>query len=81
MESVHEAFFRVPADDPATSEELEAYGAVSVFFMVFPYVREVLQGLTVNAGLPPLLLKPMRIAFDPASGAPSPAVEAALAQH
>jgi preprotein translocase subunit SecB len=67
LEVTHEAFFSVPEGDQTTDKEIDAFGAISVFFMVFPYIRETLQGLTVNAGLPPILLQPFRLPFDPAS--------------
>jgi preprotein translocase subunit SecB len=70
MESTHEAFFSVPEDRSWADLELEAYGKITVFFMVFPYIRETLQGLTVNAGLPPVLLRPMRLTFSAADVAP-----------
>jgi preprotein translocase subunit SecB len=70
MESTHEAFFSVPEDKNFSDIELEAYGRITVFFMVFPYIRETLQGLTVNAGLPPVLLKPLKLTFSAADVAP-----------
>ena len=78
MASTHEGFFRVPEGDPTTEEELGAFGNVSVFFMVFPYIRELLHRLTGDAGLPQLLLKPLRIPFSPADGEPSPDLKMAL---
>ena len=71
MESSHEAFFRIPDNDPTTEAELAAFGSVTVFFMVFPYIREELHRLTGNAGLPAILLAPLRVPFDPATGRPS----------
>jgi hypothetical protein len=80
MESTHEAFFSVPEGCVTTEEELIAYGSVSVFFMVFPYIREALHSLTGNAGLSPVLLKPLKIPFSPEDGTPSPEVQAALSK-
>jgi preprotein translocase subunit SecB len=67
-ELVHEAFFEIPEDHGATDDELQAFGSVTVFFMVFPYIREFIHSLTGNAGLPALLLAPFRIPIDPAAG-------------
>ena len=55
---------------------MEAFGKISAFFMVFPYIRETLQSLTVNAGLPAILLKPLKLGFSASDvaapdGAPS----------
>jgi hypothetical protein len=66
----HEAFFGLPADDPTTDEEESAFGFVSVFFMVFPYIREFVHLLTGNSGFPALLLTPLRVPIDPAIGIP-----------
>lgn len=66
-ELVHEAFFEIPEDEPATDDDLESFGSITVFFMVFPYIREFIHLLTGNAGLPSLLLAPHRIPIDPAA--------------
>jgi preprotein translocase subunit SecB len=70
MESTHEAFFSVPDGSDVDESDLEAFGRITVFFMVFPYIRETLQGLTVNAGLPAVLLKPLKLTFSAADVAP-----------
>ena len=70
LESTHDAFFSLPETDSATEQELAAFGTVSVFFMVFPYIRELVHSMTGNAGLPPILLRPLRVPINPASGAP-----------
>lgn len=68
VDSVHDVLFRIPEGDSPSEEELESFGVLSVFFMVYPYLRQELQQLTVNAGLPPVLLRPFRIPFNPATG-------------
>jgi preprotein translocase subunit SecB len=70
LEATHEAFFSLPESDTASEQELAAFGTVSVFFMVFPYIRELVHAMTGNAGLPPILLRPLRVPINPASGAP-----------
>jgi preprotein translocase subunit SecB len=78
MESTHEVFFRLPDGDPTSDLELTAFGSISVFFMVFPYIREELHRLMGMSGLPVILLAPLRVPFEPASGAPSPEMIEAL---
>jgi len=79
MECTHEAFFTVPEGDPTTDLELGAFCRVSVFFMVYPFIRETLYGLTGNAGLPVVLLRPWKIPFNPAHGSTSGVDRAELA--
>jgi preprotein translocase subunit SecB len=78
MESTHDVFFRQTTGDPPTELQLAAFGSVSVFFMVFPYIRQELHRLTGMAGIPPILLAPLRLPFEPATGAPSDEVIKAL---
>lgn len=78
MEAVHEVFFSIPPDINPDELDLDAFGSVSVFFMVFPYIRELMHRLTVGAGLPPVLLRPFRLPFNPANREPSPETVAAL---
>jgi preprotein translocase subunit SecB len=68
LEATHEAFFKLDESRTFTEDALGAYGAVTVFFMVFPYIRQVLHELTGNAGLPPVLLKPFLVPIDPSGG-------------
>jgi hypothetical protein len=70
---VHEAYFSLPDGAQATDGELESFGSFTVFFMVFPYIRQFVHLLTGNAGLPALLLAPFRIPVDPATVALPPA--------
>jgi preprotein translocase subunit SecB len=73
-ELVHEAYLSLPADDAtATDEELEEFGRITVFFMVFPYVREFVHLLTGGSGLPAQLLAPVRLPIDPALSIPQQA--------
>lgn len=67
VESVHDVFFRLPDDDEPSEGELEAFGMVTVVFMLYPYLRQELQHLTACAGLPPVLLRPLRVPFNPAT--------------
>jgi preprotein translocase subunit SecB len=82
MEVTHEAFFSIPEGFETNDEDLAAFGSISVFFMVFPYIRETLQGLTVNAGVPVLLLKPFKLPVNPADvglpATPAPPVASEL---
>ena len=47
-----------------SEDELHAFGTVSVAPMVYPYVREVLAGLTGRAGLPAVTLPPYRVSLQ-----------------
>jgi len=47
-----------------TEEEINAFGSVSAAFTGFPYLRELLQSLTVRSELPPLTLGVMRSPLD-----------------
>lgn len=47
-----------------TQDEIDAFGAVSAAFSGFPYVRELIQNLTVRSELPPLTLGVMRSPLD-----------------
>lgn len=60
-----EARYRVGDLEGYSSEHLDAFGQVSVLFTLWPYVRELLQSLTVRAGLPPLVLHTLRTPIDP----------------
>jgi preprotein translocase subunit SecB len=77
LESIHEAFFRIDESQILSDDEVEAFGAVSVFFMVFPYVRQLLHELTGNAGLPAILLKPFLLPIDRDPAADQPAISSA----
>lgn len=45
-------------------DEFDAFGQVSVIFSTFPYLRELVQSLTVRAGLPPLTLHTLHSPMD-----------------
>lgn len=47
-----------------TEEEVDAFGSVSATFTGFPYIRELVQSLTVRSELPPLVLGVMRSPLD-----------------
>jgi preprotein translocase subunit SecB len=59
----HEAFFEVPADAIFSEEQMQAFGGLSVFPVIFPYVREALARLTIGGGLPPIFLAPLKLPF------------------
>lgn len=63
------ATYTLPEGVQIENEAVEAFGSVSVTFMLFPYLRELLQSLTTRAGLPALLLNVMR---SPLIEAPTP---------
>jgi hypothetical protein len=67
LEATHEVFFTLDENATVTDDELAAYGAVTVFFMAFPYIRQLLHEMTGNAGLPAVLLKPFLIPIDPST--------------
>jgi len=56
--------YEVLAGDPPTQEEIDAFGSVSAAFAGFPYLRELVQSLTVRSELPPLTLGVMRSPLD-----------------
>lgn len=64
FEAKHNAFFAVPADHEFSDQELTAFGRITAFFMLFPYVRETLHTQTTNAGIPPVILAPLRMPFE-----------------
>jgi preprotein translocase subunit SecB len=61
MESKHDAAFILPTDASFDDGELEAFGQTSVFLMLFPYLRQTLQIVSAQAGLPSVTLAPVRL--------------------
>jgi hypothetical protein len=61
---VFQLVYGIPSDESYSTEEIEAFGSVTVMMMAFPYLREALQDLGGRAGLPSLLLQPLRIRID-----------------
>jgi preprotein translocase subunit SecB len=59
----YQLVFSVPEGEEFSPTELEGYGSATVLFMAFPYVRHALQDMAGRAGLPPLLLAPLRLPF------------------
>ncbi|MGH9128588.1 MAG: hypothetical protein ACRDY2_06400 [Acidimicrobiales bacterium] len=57
--------YRIPGLRGVSDEQLQAFGQVSVAFSAFPYLRELVQSLTVRAGLPALVLGTLRAPVDP----------------
>ncbi|MHB8289275.1 MAG: hypothetical protein ACYDEY_08575 [Acidimicrobiales bacterium] len=64
--SVHQVVCSFPEGMEFTREEVEAFGSTTVMLMVFPYVRETLQSIAAKAGMPTVLLQPLRVPFVPA---------------
>ena len=64
FKSIHQADFLMGEGHEFSDEELAAFGSVSAFFMFFPYVRQLLSECTTNAGLPALLLRPVRLTVE-----------------
>jgi preprotein translocase subunit SecB len=52
-----------PEGTEFSRDEVEAFGSTSVMLMVFPYVRETLQNTAAKAGVPGILLQPLRLPF------------------
>ncbi|MGO8871540.1 MAG: hypothetical protein ACLQPH_09100 [Acidimicrobiales bacterium] len=63
--AVHQVVCSFPEGMEFTREEVEAFGSTSVMLMVFPYVRETLQSIAAKAGMPAVLLQPLRLPFVP----------------
>lgn len=59
--------YRVSGLAALPEDQLQAFGEVSAVFSAFPYVRELVQSLTVRAGLPALVLGTLRAPIDPPS--------------
>ena len=64
--AVHQVVCSFPEGMEFTREEVGTFGSTSVMLMVFPYVREALQGIAAKAGMPAVLLQPIRLPFVPA---------------
>jgi len=65
VDAEFELLYRLPVDADVDNEDLAAFAEVSVSFSAFPYVRELVHGLTARAALPPLVLPPLRSPLDP----------------
>jgi len=63
LRTVYQAVFSTPIGMEFSQEEVEAFGATAVMLMVFPYVRETLQSTAAKAGLPSILLQPLRLPY------------------
>jgi preprotein translocase subunit SecB len=44
--------------------ERQAFGSTTVFFMAYPYIREVLQDTASRCGYPGILLRPLRFPIE-----------------
>lgn len=53
--------YKIKADYKPQHDEVEAFGATSAIFNVWPYVRELIQSLVVRMDLPPFTLPPITI--------------------
>ena len=59
-----ELLYDLPEADRQPQEVLAAFEKVSVVFSAYPYIRELVQSLTVRAGLSPLVLTTLRAPID-----------------
>jgi len=67
---VYQLVYSLAENMPVSQEEAEAFGSATVMFTVFPYIREILQSTAGRAGLPPILLQPLRVPFVPSGDDP-----------
>ncbi len=66
--------YELPEDFEFDPDDADDFGQVSVLFSTYPYFRELLNSLTVRAGLPPLVLGTLRSPLDrpePATSEPA----------
>jgi preprotein translocase subunit SecB len=54
------AFYQLPDGFEADEDEYEAFASTSATFSLHPYLREMVQSLTMRAGLPPFALPTLR---------------------
>ena len=73
--------FLLPADAIFTTEQFEAFAQINGTFSLYPYLREAVQMLTTRAGMPPLVLAPLRMPLmQTGSDAPRTAPAGSLGQ-
>jgi preprotein translocase subunit SecB len=60
FEARHDAYFDLPPDSEVTDAALMAFGQTSVLLILFPYLRESVQSRSVESGIPPVILAPIR---------------------
>jgi preprotein translocase subunit SecB len=70
LEAAYDAIFELGGDDVYSEEEYQAFGSVSVFFMLYPYLRSVVHRVTVEGGFPPLILAPIQFPFGVLASSP-----------
>lgn len=75
LNSDHQLIFRVPDGQNFDLEEHQAFASTSVLFMAYPYIRELVQSTAAKAGMPMVVLPPLR--FGPSMGQESPSEEQA----
>jgi preprotein translocase subunit SecB len=63
LEAAYDAIFQLPEGQEYSDDEFQAFGQVSVFFMLYPYLRSLVHRVTVEGGFPPLILQPIRVGF------------------
>jgi preprotein translocase subunit SecB len=70
LKSVHQLIFSVPEGQEFELEEHQAFASTSALFMAYPYIREVLQSTAAKAGMPMVLLAPLRMGPHLDQGSP-----------
>jgi preprotein translocase subunit SecB len=63
--------YQISGGNTFSDDELAAFGRLSVLFIAYPYLRELLHSLTGRMGLPPLILDVMRAPADEEDAEPS----------
>lgn len=73
LDITYQLVYSVPEVEEFGELELEGFGSTTVLLMAFPYIRQALQDMGGRAGLPSVLLAPLRLPFgDHDAQAPSP---------
>ncbi len=70
-EVVYFALYEGSKDVEYSEGEVNAFGRVTVLATVLPYLRELIQGLTQKAGLPPYMLPLFRVPLPLAEPSPT----------
>ena len=50
--------------DEITSDEIKKETHVACYYRLFPYAQSIIANMCVMAGLPPLMIKPMKMSID-----------------
>ena len=65
LKAVYQLAYSFPEGMDFIRAEVEAFGATTAMLMMFPYLRETLQTTAAKAGLPGILLPPLRMPITP----------------